>query len=162
MKKKFGFGVIGTGNIAKFHTDCIEKIPNASLLGVLSKSEARAREVATNYNAPVFWELEKLLSHPDIDIICVCNESGLHGATIAKIANAGKHVLCEKPLETTVEKIDQIAEVVKSTSIQLACVFQNRENPEYKQLKTYIDSGILGKILLCQTTINWYHGRVQF
>jgi len=156
VKKKFGFGVIGTGNIAKFHANCIEKIPNASLFGVLSKSEARAREVANNYNAPVFWELEKLLSHPEIDIICVCNESGLHGATIAKIANAGKHVLCEKPLETTVEKIDQIAEVVKSTSIQLACVFQNRENPEYKQLKTYIDSGILGKILLCQTTINWY------
>lgn len=156
MEKKIGFGVIGTGNIAKFHAQCIDKIPNAKLLGVLSKTESRALDIAVNFRAPVFWEIEKLISHPEIDVICVCNESGLHGATIAKIAKAGKHILCEKPLETTVEKIDRIAEVVKSTGIQLACVFQNRENPEYKKLKTFFESGSLGKILLCQTSINWY------
>ena len=156
MEKKIGFGVIGTGNIAKFHAQCIDKIPNAKLLGVLSKTESRALDIAVNFRAPVFWEIEKLISHPEIDVICVCNESGLHGATIAKIAKAGKHILCEKPLETTVEKIDRIAEVVKSSGIQLACVFQNRENPEYKKLKTFIESGSLGKILLCQTSINWY------
>jgi UDP-N-acetyl-2-amino-2-deoxyglucuronate dehydrogenase len=156
VKKKIGFGVIGTGNIAKFHAQCIDKIPNAKLLGVLSKTESRALDIAVNFRAPVFWEIEKLISHPEIDVICVCNESGLHGATIAKIAKAGKHILCEKPLETTVEKIDRIAEVVKSTGIQLACVFQNRENPEYKKLKTFVESGSLGKILLCQTSINWY------
>ena len=156
MEKKIGFGVIGTGNIAKFHAQCIDKIPNAKLLGVLSKTESRALDIAVNFRAPVFWEIEKLISHPEIDVICVCNESGFHGATIAKIAKAGKHILCEKPLETTVEKIDRIAEVVKSTGIQLACVFQNRENPEYKKLKTFVESGSLGKILLCQTSINWY------
>ena len=156
MEKKIGFGVIGTGNIAKFHAQCIDKIPNAKLLGVLSKTESRAHDIALNFKAPVYWEIEKLLSHPEIDVICVCNESGLHGAVIEKIAKAGKHILCEKPLETTVEKIDRIAEVVKSSGIQLACVFQNRENPEYKKLKTFIESGSLGKILLCQTSINWY------
>ena len=156
MEKKIGFGVIGTGNIAKFHAQCIDKIPNAKLLGVLSKTESRALDIAVNFRAPVFWEIEKLISHPEIDVICVCNESGFHGATIAKIAKAGKHILCEKPLETTVEKIDRIAEVVKSTGTQLACVFQNRENPEYKKLKTFAESGSLGKILLCQTSINWY------
>ena len=78
--------------------------------------------------------MEKLLSHPEIDVICVCNESGLHGNTISKIAKAGKHILCEKPLETTVEKIEQIEMVVKSFGV-LGCVFQNRENPEYKNSK---------------------------
>ena len=81
-----------------------------------------------------FGKSKKLLSHPEIDVICVCNESGSHGATIAKIAKAGKHILCEKP-QTTVEKIDRIAEVVKSTGIQLVCIFQNRENPNTKSLK---------------------------
>ena len=156
MGKKIGFGVIGTGNIAKFHADCIEKIPNARLWGVLSKSETRALQVKEDYNAPVFWEMDQLLSHPEIDIICVCNESGLHGATIAKIAKSGKHILCEKPLETTVEKVEQIAKVVKSSGIQLGCVFQNRENPEYKKLKNFVEKGTLGKILLCQASINWY------
>ena len=156
MDKKFGFGVIGTGNIAKFHAHCIDKIPNAKLLGVLSKTESRARQVAKDFNAPVFWEIEKLLSQSEIDIVCVCNESGLHGPTISKIAKAGKNVLCEKPLETSVKKIDEIADWVKSSGIQLGCVFQNRENPEYKKLKNYLISGSLGKILLCQTSINWY------
>ena len=162
METKVGFGIIGTGNIAKFHADCIEKIPNAFLFGVLSKSQSRANQVAKNYKCPVFWEIEKLLSHPEIDVICVCNESGLHGATIAKIAKAGKHILCEKPLETTVEKIEQIELVVKSFGIRLGCVFQNRENPEYKKLKTYVEKGSLGKILLCQTSINWYRTPIYY
>lgn len=156
MENKIGFGIIGTGNIAKFHADCIEKITDAHLFGVLSKSQSRAQQVAKDYKCPVFWEMEKLLSQHEIDVICVCNESGLHGTTIAEIAKAGKHILCEKPLETTVDKIDRIAAVVKSSGVQLGCVFQNRENPEYKKLKNYIESGSLGKILLCQTSINWY------
>lgn len=156
VEKNIGFGIIGTGNIAKFHADCIEKIDNADLLGVVSKSATRAREVRQLFNCTVFSDLETLLEIPEIDVVCVCNESGLHGATIARIAQAGKNILCEKPLETTVEKIDKIAEVVKSSGIKLSCVFQNRENPEYIKLKNYIHSGELGKILLCQTTINWY------
>ena len=156
MERNLGFGIIGTGNIAKFHANCIEKIDNAHLIGVLSKTETRANQVVQDFNCPVFWDIEKLLSYSDIDIICVCNESGLHGVTIAKIAKAGKHVLCEKPLETTVEKIDQIAATIKSSGIRLGCVFQNRENPEYKKLKSYIRSGTLGKILLSQISINWY------
>ena len=156
MEKNIGFGIIGTGNIAKFHADCIEKIDNADLLGVVSKSATRAREVRQLFNCTVFSDLETLLEIPEIDVVCVCNESGLHGATIARIAQAGKNILCEKPLETTVEKIDKIAEVVKSSGIKLSCVFQNRENPEYIKFKNYIHSGALGKILLCQTTINWY------
>lgn len=156
MEKKFGFGVIGTGNIAKFHAQCINKIPNAKLLGVLSKSKSRARQVSKSFNAPVFWDIEKLLSNSEIDIICVCNESGLHAPTISRIAKAGKNVLCEKPLETSVKKIDDISDMVKVSRIKLGCVFQNRENPEYRKLKTYLQSGILGKILLCQTSINWY------
>ena len=132
MERKLGFGIIGTGSIANFHANCIEKIDNANLLGVYSKSQARANQVAENFNCPVFWDMEKLLSNPNIDIICVCNESGLHSVTIDKIAKSGKHVLCEKPLETSIEKIDKIAAIVKSSGIQLGCVFQNRENPEYK------------------------------
>jgi len=162
VKKKVGFGIIGTGNIAKFHAECIEKIPNAILFGVLSKSQFRADQVAKNYKCPVFWEMEKLLSHPEIDVICVCNESGFHGTAISKIAKAGKHILCEKPLETTVEKIEQIELVVKSHGVLLGCVFQNRENPEYKKLKAYVETGSLGKILLCQTSINWYRPPIYY
>ncbi len=156
MERNLGFGIIGTGNIAKLHANCIEKIDKARLLGVLSKTETRANQVTEYFNCPVFWDIEKLLFHPDIDIVCVCNESGLHGATIARIAKAGKHILCEKPLETNIEKIEQIETTVKYSGIKLGCVFQNRENPEYRKLKSYIVSGTLGKILLCQISINWY------
>ena len=78
MEKKVGFGIIGTGNIAKFHADCIEKIDDAYLLGVFSKSETRANEVSNLFNCSVFFELEKLLEISELDIVCVCNESGLH------------------------------------------------------------------------------------
>ena len=94
--KNIGFGIIGTGNIAKFHADCIEKIDNANLLGVVSKSETRAKEVSKLYDCPVFSDIESLLKIPEVDIVCICNESRLHGATITKVAKAGKNILCEK------------------------------------------------------------------
>ena len=151
-----GFGIVGTGNIAKIHAECIEKIDNANLLGIVSKSETRAKEVRQLYSCTVFSDIESLLKIPEVDIVCICNESGLHGATISKVAKAGKNILCEKPLETTIERIDLIEAVVKSSGIKIGCVFQNRENPEYIKLKNYFDSGILGRVLLCQATINWY------
>ena len=156
VRRRVGFGIIGTGNIAKFHAECIEKIDDAYLLGVVSKTEIRAKQISNIFNCSVFFELEKLLEIPEIDIVCICNESGLHGETIGKIAKAGKNILCEKPIETTVEKIDKIERVLESSHIKLGCVFQNRENPEYIKLKNYLDSGALGKVLLCQSTINWY------
>lgn len=156
VERKVGFGIIGTGNIAKFHANCIEKISNAQLLGVLSKSENRAQQLADHFHCPVFWEMDQLLAVAGIEVICICNESGLHGATIEQVAKAGKNILCEKPLEITVQKIDQITEVVNHSGVKLGCVFQNRENPEYQKLKGYVREGVLGKLLLCQTGINWY------
>ncbi len=156
MESSVGFGIIGTGNIALFHAACIEKISNAELLGVLSKSQSRALQMAPKFIAPVFWEEDSVLENPKVDVIIICNESGLHGETISKIAKAGKHILCEKPLETSLEKIDIIESVVKKNQVKLACVFQNRENPEFKKLKKFLAEGVLGKPLLCQTSINWY------
>ena len=156
MEASVGFGIIGTGNIAQFHAACIEKISNAELLGVLSKSQSRALQMAPKFNAPVFWEEEAILENPKVDVIIICNESGLHGETISKISKARKNILCEKPLETSLEKIDAIESVVKQNQVKLACVFQNRENPEFKKLKKFLAAGVLGKPLLCQTSINWY------
>ncbi|HCZ09362.1 MAG TPA: dehydrogenase, partial [Flavobacteriaceae bacterium] len=83
MEASVGFGIIGTGNIAQFHAACIEKISNAELLGVLSKSQSRALQMAPKFNAPVFWEEEAILENPKVDVIIICNESGLHGETIS-------------------------------------------------------------------------------
>ena len=82
--------------------------------------------------------------------------------TISRIVKAGKNILCEKPLETTVDKINKIERVLES-HIKLGCVFQNRENLEYIKLKNYLDSGTFsGKVLLCQSTINWYHSQNHY
>ena len=57
VKRKVGFGIIGTGNIAKLHAQCIEKIQGAYLLGVVSKTETRAKEISKIFNCSVFFEL---------------------------------------------------------------------------------------------------------
>ena len=156
MKKKIGLAIIGTGNIAKFHANCIRKIKNSTLKGVYSRSGRINDELIKEFGCKIFDNIDKLLEVDGIDLVCVCNESGLHGETIKKIAMAGKNVLCEKPLETSIEKIADISQVAKSSGIKIGCVFQNRQNPEYQKLKNYINSGVLGKLLLCQTSINWY------
>ena len=156
MEKQIGFGIIGTGNIAKLHARCIEAIPYAKLLGVVSKTKSRAESVQEYFSSPVFCEIDQLLKTPDLEIVCVCNESGHHLETISKIAKYGINILCEKPLEITTDRIDTISKIIKEHNVKLGCVFQNRMNPEFIQLKKILAEGLLGKILLVQTSVNWY------
>jgi predicted dehydrogenase len=156
LEKQIGFGIIGTGNIAKLHARCIEAMPNAKLLGIVSKTKSRAEAVQESFSSPLLWEMDQLLNISGLEIVCVCNESGLHLETISKIAKYGINILCEKPLEITTDRIDAISNIIKEYNVKLGCIFQNRMNPEFIQLKKILADGLLGKILLVQTSINWY------
>lgn len=150
------FGIVGSGSIAKVHAACIRSIPHASLVGLYTKHTKKNKELSTIFKTSIFNDGNAFFAHPDINCIVVCNESGKHGYTIEQASKNGKHILCEKPLEVSLNKIDRIAEIIKKNKIILSVVFQNRWNPEYQRLKTALEEGLLGKILLSQAKINWY------
>ncbi|MDA8900626.1 Gfo/Idh/MocA family oxidoreductase [Flavobacteriaceae bacterium] len=153
---KLGFGIVGSGSIAKVHAQCIQAHSNAELLGFLSPHIGRGELLSTTFETDHFETAEAFYSHPKMDAVVVCNESGNHGAAITLAAQHGKHILCEKPLEVTLPKIDAIEKLINTEKITLGVVYQNRWNPEYQRLKAAITEGLLGNLLLSNAQIHWY------
>ena len=153
---KIGFGIIGTGAIAGIHATCIRQIQNAELIAMASSSESRAKEATERFNVPVYSDYNLLIQNSNIDIICICTRSGSHLEPTLAAARAGKHVLCEKPLEVTVERAQEMIIACKKEGVKLGCIFQNRFSPDFMELKNAIDEGWLGKLLMAKASINWY------
>ena len=151
-----GIGIIGTGSIAKTYSKCISEIEAVDLVAMYSKSESRVADLERQFNAPVFSDLHAFLSQDAIQFVIVCNESGNHGEAIKSSAMAGKHVLCEKPLEVTPEKVEEAIEACKSQNVILGCVFQNRCAPDFQMVLKAVESGSLGKLIMGNAHINWY------
>src|SRR5262245_34258126 len=100
-----GFGIVGCGMIAEFHTKAINEIAGAHVVAALSRNPANGRKIA-DLAAPkgecmIHDDLEAMLAHPDLDVVCVCTPSGAHLDPAVAAARAGKHVVVEKPLEIT-------------------------------------------------------------
>ena len=152
---KINIGIVGTGSIVNTYAKCIHELENARLVALYSKSAGRKESAEKEFGVPVFSTWDEFLQN-DIDLVCVCNESGRHGEAIKAVARAGKHVLSEKPLETTPEKIDEIIAICKSQNIKLGCMLQNRCSPDYERVVDAVNSGKLGKLVMGNAHINWY------
>lgn len=154
--KKLGFGIIGTGAVVRAYVDSLSEIPDAKLVGLYSATPEGAERARSTFNCSATSDLEAFLADPAIDVICVCNESGRHGQAIIQAAHAGKHVLSEKPLEITTQKIDKVIETCQAAGVILGCSFQNRFNPAYMALERAVRGSHLGKLLLGNAHIHWY------
>ncbi|WP_422083466.1 Gfo/Idh/MocA family protein [Ulvibacterium sp.] len=155
MSKK-GIGIIGTGSIVNTYIKCIEEIDAVELVALFTRSSDRVKKIELEFGIPVYDDLSAFLALPQIDLICVCNESGSHGRAIIQAARSEKHVLCEKPLEVTLQKIDEAIAACKQHKVKLGCVFQNRCGVHFKQVFDAVSKGKLGKLLMGNAHINWY------
>lgn len=153
---KIGVGIIGTGSIVNTYKKCIEELNDVSLVALYTKSSQRIEEAEATFGVRVFGDLDEFMALEEIDLVCVCNESGRHGQAIKAAAKAGKHVLCEKPLEVTTEKIDEVLKFSEKQGIKLGCVLQNRCSKAYRIVEETVKSGKLGKLLMGNAHINWY------
>ena len=153
---KIGIGIIGTGSIVNTYAKCIEEMDSVELIALYTKSPNRVKQAESEFGVPVFSDMNEFLAHQNINLVCICNESGRHGEAIRASAMAGKHVLSEKPLEVTTEKIDDVIALCKKQNIKLGCVLQNRCSSDYLMAEKAINNGKLGKLLMGNAHINWY------
>jgi UDP-N-acetyl-2-amino-2-deoxyglucuronate dehydrogenase len=155
---KHGFGIIGCGMIADFHAKAIAEIPDAQLVAAFSRSaENGARVAALSVGeCRVYDDLDAMLAHPGLDIVCVCTPSGAHLDPAVKAASAGKHVVVEKPLEVTVPRCDAIIRSCDDSGVRLCAIFPSRFSTANMALKLAIDSGRFGRLTLGDTYVKWW------
>ncbi|WP_392454613.1 Gfo/Idh/MocA family protein [Chryseomicrobium aureum] len=156
------FAIVGCGFIAKKHASAIENIEGAKLVAVCDKVDTAMEFYATTYEAATYNELSEMLSHEDIDIVCICTPSGFHANLAVEVAEAGKHIIVEKPIAMTLEDSKKMLASAKEYRVKLAVVHPNRYRPVVQELKKLLDSGKLGTISHANCIVNWNRGQEYY
>lgn len=153
----FGFGIVGVGAIAGTHARAISMVPGARLVAVTDSSPESARRFAqVQPGVEAEPSLDALLARDDIDIVSVCTPSGLHAAVGRKAAQAGKHLVIEKPIDVTLEAADQLIEAATSAAVRLTVISQHRFDSGVIELRELISRNQLGRLLLGHASTKWY------
>lgn len=158
---ELGFGIIGCGVISKWHAEAIGKIAGCRLIGATDVNEKNRETFAAAYGCAAFESTEKLLKDPDIDVVCICTPSGLHAPLCIQAAEAGKHIITEKPMALTVADCDSIIGAAERNNVKIEVISQLRFSHVVRSVKAAIDNGVLGK-LLCGDIYMKYHRSAEY
>lgn len=151
-----GFGIVGTGAIAEFHAKAIAATEGAELIGVYSRTPAHAQRFAASYPpAVVANSVTELVARPDIHAICITTPSALHREPALEAIRGGKHVMIEKPLDSTVEGIDEILAAAQRAGVWVGSIFQARFGEGARSLKRAVETGRFGRLVLCSAYVKW-------
>src|SRR5581483_8259277 len=142
---RVGFGVIGAGLFGENHALVYSRLPGVELVAVCDQNEARAREVAERYGARTHaTDYRQLLANPDIRAVSIATPDFAHAEIALAAAEAGKHILVEKPLATTVDEAQAIVDAAARAGVKLMVDFHNRANPPFVAARDNVRSGALG------------------
>ena len=153
--KKVKFGIIGTGMIAQMHADALRLAENAELVMVYDKVVERAEKFAEDNGCAFAADFVEFLASP-IEAVTVAVPSGLHGEVAIAAANAGKHILCEKPVEVTIEKTEALLKACRDNNVILSPVAQLRYGETVQVVKKAIAEGRFGTPVLASASVRWY------
>ncbi len=162
MSGKLRVGIVGCGTIADIHAQAILALDNAELRSFFSRKADHVAVCEKKYAARGYTDWEAFLSDPDLDAVSVCTPSGTHLDYGTRAAEAGKHVIVEKPIEVTLERGQSLINVCRDHGVQLAVIFQNRFVPEIKALKEKLEAGVIGDLFWGEAMIKWYRDQQYY
>ncbi len=157
--KWLNWGIIGTGMIANRFASSLKTTDKAGLMAVASRTLDKAKEFASKYSIPKFYgNYEELLNDPEIDAIYISLPNHLHAEWSIKCAQAGKHILCEKPVTVNCGELEKVLEVVKKHDVFFMEAFMYRCHPQWKKIKELIADSAIGKVCTLKSTFSYNMG----
>ena len=151
-----GVGIVGCGMISQFHARAIADSEGAGLVACCSRDLKSAQTLADEFGGTAYDNLDAMLADSKVDIVSICTPSGAHQEPAVAAANAGKHVIVEKPLEITLARCDAIIEACVKNNVVLSTIFPSRFHASSKLLKTAIDDGRFGTLSLGDAYVKWF------
>lgn len=157
-----GFAVIGTGMIAEVHAQAIQDTPEARLAAVWTRSAENRNAFAAKFGCRAAESLEALIADPEIRAVTIATPSGAHADVAIPFLEAGKAVLCEKPLEVSLDAVDRIVAASKRGGGTLAGVFQMRLQKAAQMVKHAVEAGRFGQLTSCSAYIKWWRSHEYY
>jgi len=145
-------GIISFAHMHAYsYAHCIKTLPNAELVGVFDENARRGRKMAKQFGTRYFQDLKYLLKQ-DIQAVVICSENAKHRSFVEAAAKAGKHVLCEKPIATTMADAYTIIEVCQKYDVQCQTAFPVRYASAARSVKAKLDANAIGDVLAINAT----------
>ncbi|MGV8138894.1 MAG: Gfo/Idh/MocA family protein [Mangrovibacterium sp.] len=160
--KTWNFGIVGAGNIADFHAKAIRNLYNTNLIGICDTNPKKAKTLAEKYSCKIYNDKSEMLQSSEIDIIIVATPSGAHMEPVIEAAGYGKHVVCEKPLEISLERIDKMIEAHEKHGTRLGAIFNYRFNDVVRFLKNAVDTERFGIITNASVYVPWWRNNEYY
>ena len=156
------FGIIGAGMIGRFHAKAIQAMTGGTLHSVFAKRPEAAAEFAGEFGVIPHSDLEAFLADPELDIVTIATPSGAHLEPALAAFAAGKHVICEKPLEITTERIDSMMTAAAAAGRTLAAILNRRFHPGMDAFKKAADAGRFGQLTSASAYIKWFRDQAYY
>lgn len=158
LANKMKFAIVGAGVISDFHAQAIIAHEEAELTAICDIEFEKAETLANKYapDAKLYASYEEMFEKEDLDIVSVCVPSGIHADVSIAAANAGIHILCEKPLDIDGEKMTQMIETARKNKVKLGGVYQRRTLEAAILTRKAIQEGKLGKLVLGDAYLKYY------
>ena len=140
------FGLIGAGCIGQIRVQALKKTESCELSAVADMDRGRARAIASSGKAEIFDDYQTMLASENVDAVIVSTPPQFHEEIVVSTLEAGKHVLCEKPLGNSVEACRRMVEASRRTGKALATGFNHRYFPAVQFIKQTVETGGIGDL----------------
>mgnify|MGYP001604998623 CR=1 FL=1 len=156
------FGIIGCGVISHCPAPALPASKKMRLVAVFDVRRESAEAVGRKFGVAHYADMLSFLAHPGMEAVTVGTPSGAHMDPVIAAMKAGKHVICEKPLEITLEKCDRMIAEAKKAGVVLSVVFPSRFQPGVREMKRAIDAGRFGRLTSCDAIVKWYRTQAYY
>ncbi len=160
--KTYGFGIVGLGMISEFHAKAIGELDNGRVAACFSRSGEKAREFGEKHNCTGYNSLTALLGDADVDVLTICTPSSVHADTAIAAAEAGKHVICEKPIDIDLRRIDAMVTAHEKAGTTLCGIFPFRFNDVTQVIKQAMDRHRFGRLTFGGAYVPWWRDQSYY
>lgn len=158
---KYRLGIVGCGTISAVHAEAIRCNDRAQLVSACSRTKENLGTFCNRFEIEGFTDYDEFLAS-NIDIVVLCTPNGTHLDYGLKAADAGKHVIVEKPIEITVDRGKKLIEYCKEKQVQLAVIYQNRFMEPVRKLKAILDTDIIGQLVMVRASVKWFRDQAYY
>lgn len=161
MSHSYRFGIVGCGTISDFYARAIAELENAELAGAFDVNPGAGKAFCKKNHTAFYGDFGDFLAS-DIEAVCICTPSGLHARYAVAAADAGKHVVVEKPMGITEEQLDDIVRACDRNHIKLCAISQLLFSDAVQRVKAAVDGGELGRPILADVTMKYYRSEEYY
>ncbi|MGD9519509.1 MAG: Gfo/Idh/MocA family protein [Armatimonadota bacterium] len=153
-----GVGVVGLGWAASGHLPALQANPNVDVVALCTSKTLTPEQVRTmcGREATVYHDYDEFLTHPGLDVVDICTPHHLHAPQAIKAAEAGKHLMIEKPLAVDYDSLCALRDVVRKTGVKSTVYFELRFIPHFAMVRSLLARGLLGDVHYFE--VDYYHG----